>query len=124
MVKHVDNWYQKGKENDLNDVLYVVDKPKVKLKVKPKVKPREGVESQKHVIEIECATKTSVTDTPQPSILRIIDVSNDAYNDDTPQPSIPRTIDVSNNAYKDRLVKLCAKQAAELRKANSNVRSL
>ena len=39
MVKNVDNWYKKGKDNDLNDVLYVVDDAYVK--------PREGVESKK-----------------------------------------------------------------------------
>ena len=52
---------------------------------------------------IECETKTSITDTPQPSITGRIDVSNDAYN--------------------ERLVKTCANMAADLRKAKSDVRS-
>ena len=98
MVKNVDMWYKKGKDNNLNDVLYVVDDAYVE--------PREGVESKKDVIEnpvttvnvnphsnIECETKTSITDTPQPSITGRIDVSNDAYN--------------------ERFVKICANMAAD-----------
>ena len=39
MVKNVDMWYKKGKDNNLNDVLYVVDGAYVE--------PREGFESKK-----------------------------------------------------------------------------
>ena len=39
MVKNVDMWYKKGKDNNLNDVWYVVDDAYVV--------PREGVESKK-----------------------------------------------------------------------------